>query len=184
MDRNNKDLEEFRKQWKSELSRDDGKSSQQNLKQSASIVDCDKNETTSNVQHSLFSVEESKTRPNTYQSFLLAEDLLKQNNSQIHETFSSNVLRRKRSSCDLKDLNNSSLSEQGSSPSSKVPKCDDEENKENQTKERFLDIFLADLVSGHALMVISNNVSWSTCTQPTACDNLDFNTRKVKSYCF
>lgn len=147
----NKDLEDFRKQWKRELNRDkfsvDGKSSPQNssnLKQNASNLDCDTDKT-KDVQHALFSVEESKSRPNTYQSFLLAEDLLKQNDSEIHETYSSNVLRRKRSSCDLKDLNNSSLSD--SSPSSKVPKCDDEKNRQKQTKERFLDIFIADLVS-------------------------------------
>ena len=60
----NKDLEDFRKQWKRELNRDkfsvDGKSSPQNssnLKQNASNLDCDTDKT-KDVQHALFSVEE------------------------------------------------------------------------------------------------------------------------------
>ena len=151
---NNKDLEEFRKQWKYELNRNklpvDEKpkrpyfSSDDKSRSSNCDTDTDK---TKDFHHPGFGVEESKKRPNTYQSFLLAEDLLKQDDSQIHETYSSNVSRRKRSSCDLKDLNSSSTSSQdvGLSPEPKVPKSDDKSTA--QPKERFLDIFLADLVS-------------------------------------
>ena len=149
---NNKDLEEFRKQWKYELNRNklpvDEKSKRRNFSSDdrSSNCDTDKDKTT-DFHHPGFGVEESKKRPNTYQSFLLAEDLLKQDDSQIHETYSSNVLRRKRSSCDLKDLNSSSTSSQdvGLSPEPKVPKSDDKNTA--LPKERFLDIFLADLVS-------------------------------------
>ena len=144
---NNKDLEEFRKQWKHELNRnklpDDEKCKQPKISSDGSNSDIDTNKT-AGFHHPVFGVEESRKRPNTYQSFLLAEDLLKQNDSQIHETYSSNVLRRKRSSCDLKNLNSSSQ-DIGLSPEPKVPKPED--NKTEQPKERFLDIFLADLVS-------------------------------------
>ena len=146
---NNKDLEGFRKQWKYELNRNklpvDEKSKRRNFSSDdrSSNCDTDKDKTT-DFHHPGFGVEESKKRPNTYQSFLLAEDLLKQDDSQIHETYSSNVSRRKRSSCDLKDLNSSSQ-DVGLSPEPKVPKSDDKSTA--QPKERFLDIFLADLVS-------------------------------------
>ena len=175
---NNKDLEEFRKQWKYELNRNklpvDEKSKRPNLssddRSRSSNCDTDKDKTTG-FHHSVFGVEESKKRPNTYQSFLLAEDLLKQDDSQIHETYSSNVLRRKRSSCDLKDLNSSSTSSQdvALSPEPKVPKSDDKNTA--QSKERFLDIFLADLVSEQCVLdsTPSKNDSENFLWSPTLC---------------
>ncbi len=121
-----KDLEEFRKAWRRELS--SGKPPK------------DKD---SSEKHSSFGVEESKAQPNTYQSFLLAEDLLKQNDSEIHEKFSANVqLRRKRSSCP--SLNE--LDSQGEDTESSEAKVARREEISAESKERFLDIFLADLV--------------------------------------
>ena len=165
---NNGDLEEFRKQWKIELTRcnlpEDQKEKSKHSSEDHVSDTTDSSRTAEDLHHHpVFGVEESKRRPNTYQSFLLAEDLLKQNDSLIHETYSSNVLLRKRkrsSCCDLKDLNNTSTSststspcaasckDVGLSPEPKVPKPDDEKTQV-ESKERFLDIFLADLVSHH-----------------------------------
>ncbi len=149
-----KELEKFREQWRNELKGQKSAPEAESGK-SKTLENCEKEKRVEGGC-SWPDLEGSKSKPNAYQPFLLAEDLLKQSGTDNFQQSYREQPSRKRqfssTACSSGSLNQSaSFSEDGSlieSQDSKRSKPD------SSADESFLDIFLQDLVSLTYLLIL------------------------------
>ena len=146
-----KELEKFREQWRSELKRD------KSAPGDTEVVESGKSKTQQNLEQKREveggcawpDLEGSKSRPNAYQPFLLAEDLLKQSgtdNSQ--QSYREQQPSRKRQLSSTGSVGGSlNLSASFSEDPSQTESQESKRSKpDSSADESFLDIFLQDLV--------------------------------------